>query len=93
MHDAHGGHTGNEEDDFALREETVSAAIEVKSGHEARRSGMAVLLQKSPKTRRTVAGGTPQGTRSAEEFPIDETPVRRALKNLLVVAGRQKGII
>lgn len=63
---------GNDEVDFVLQKGTALAAIEVKSGGEARQSGMARFLECHPEARRTVVGGSSTGACNLEQFLLGE---------------------
>ncbi len=66
---------GNDEVDFVLCKGRSLSAIEVKGGHETRRSGMAKFLAKYPEARRIVVGGSSSGACTVEAFLRDEVPL------------------
>lgn len=66
---------GNNEVDFVPQRGGALAAIEVKGGHETRRSGMATLLAAHPHARRIVVGGSSAGSCGLEEFLLGKVPL------------------
>lgn len=66
---------GNYEVDFVLQQGTALSAIEVKSGAESRQSGMLKFLEKHPKARRIIVGGSSAGSCSLEDFLLGKVPL------------------